>query len=82
MIPSTLLYLGASLALAAGGWVWFFSRQAAMMTELLRRVTAVEVVQQARDEKLSSVVDRLARMEPMLELLVRSVLVDREPSSR
>ena len=52
-----------------GGWVWFLSGDHATATELARRVTAVEMVQQAQQSSISAIQQSQARVEAILEVI-------------
>lgn len=57
-----------------GGWVWFLSGDHATATELARRVTHLEDVQQLQADTMSRVLQSQARVEAMMEVIKDSLV--------
>ena len=58
-----------------GGWVWFLSGDHATATELARRVSAVELVQQAQQASISAIQQSQARAEATLEFIKENIIL-------
>lgn len=67
----SILSLFFFVAVAAGGWVYSYASQAKDVADLVTRTTALEIKQQRVDQAMADITNRLSRMEPLLELLVR-----------
>lgn len=59
-----------AFAIAAIGWIWQLSNRAASLEYMERRLTALEAAAQARGGRIDDIADRLARIEPMIAILV------------
>lgn len=71
LVPAAVMLAGL-----VGGWVWFFSSQAGHVAQAETRLSALE---RTRDEQSALVLvmsNRLSRMEPMLDLLVKRLIKD------
>lgn len=67
---TALVSVVTTVLLAAGGWVWFLSGEHADAHSMERRVSEIEQRDDRRDDAISDIRDRLARMETALKLLV------------
>lgn len=54
-----------------GGWVWFLSGVSSRASQLDDRVGLLEHARDTQSTKIDGMSDRLARMEPMLDLVVK-----------
>ena len=63
-----------TVLMAVGGWVWFLAGQTEALADVRTHVAAIEDANRGRDMQIYSMSERLARMEPMLQVIVDSVL--------
>lgn len=61
------------VSVAAGGWVYSYASQAKDVAGLVTRQAALEARMDKTDSTMMEISTRLARMEPLLELLVHNM---------
>lgn len=69
-VPVALLSSILVLALAVGGWIYSYATQTAAVAETARRIALLEQRTDVSERGFKDITERLARMEPMLDLLV------------
>lgn len=73
-LVSPLVGGGVAFLIAGIGWIWNLSTRTASVEFLERRISALETDSRARSVRIDDMADRLARIEPMIAMVVEKLI--------